>query len=113
MPRIEVAGATLHYEIEGSGSALVLIHGLGSDLHAWDPDVAVFASQHRVVRPDVRGFGESAKPPGPYSPALFAADLAAILADAQVTSAHILGISMGGVIAQRFALDFSSRVRSL
>lgn len=113
MPDVTVEGASLHYEQEGQGTDLVLIHGLGADLHMWDADVAVFARCHRVLRPDVRGFGESDKPTGPYSPALFARDLDAVFTSAAVANAHVVGISLGGVIAQRFALDFPQRVRSL
>jgi len=113
MAQTVVDGVRLHYVQQGQGSDLVLIHGLGADLHIWDADVETLAAHHRVVRADVRGFGASDKPPGPYSPGCFARDLDAVLAAAGVHDAHVLGISMGGVIAQRFALDFPSRVRSL
>jgi 3-oxoadipate enol-lactonase len=113
MPRVRVGDVTLNYEQEGQGTALVLVHGLGADLHIWDNDVAVFARHHRVLRPDVRGFGASDKPPGRYSPAMFACDLDGLLKAGGVENAHVLGISMGGVIAQRLALDFPGRVRSL
>ncbi len=110
---VTVGDVTLHYEQEGDGTDLVLLHGLGDDLHFWDADVQVFARHHRVLRLDVRGFGASDKPSGPYSPSLFARDLDAVFAACGVGAAHVLGISMGGVIAQRFALDYPSRVRSV
>jgi len=113
MPRVAVGDVSLNYEQEGEGTDLVLIHGLGADLHIWDAEAAVFAKHHRVLRVDVRGFGASDSPPGPYSPALFARDLDGVLRARGIVSAHILGISMGGVIAQRFALDFPHPVRSL
>ncbi len=113
MPRVRIGDVTLNYEQEGQGSALVLIHGLGADLHCWDTAAPVFARYHRVLRPDVRGFGASDKPPGPYSPAMFARDLGGLLSACEIENAHVLGISMGGVIAQRFALDYPARVRSL
>ena len=113
MPRARSGDVTLNYEIEGQGTDLVLIHGLGADLHIWDDDAPVLARHHRVLRPDLRGFGASDKPPGPYSPAMFASDVAGLLAACGVENAHVLGISMGGVIAQRLALDFPARVRSL
>lgn len=103
----------MNYEQAGQGTPLVLLHGLGSDLHFWDTPAAVFSQYHCVVRPDVRGFGESDKPRGPYSPSLFARDLNAVLGAAGLDEVHVLGISMGGVIAQRFALDYPTRVRSL
>jgi 3-oxoadipate enol-lactonase len=113
MPRISIGDISLRYELAGEGSDLVLIHGLGGDLHAWDAEVPVFARYHRVLRFDVRGCGASDKPPGPYSPALFARDVDALLAACGIVQAHVLGISMGGVIAQRLALDFPARVRAL
>ena len=73
----------------------------------------MFATHHRVTRPDVRGFGASDKPPGPYSPAMLARDLDGLFAACGIDDAHVVGISMGGVIAQRLALDFPQRVRSL
>lgn len=111
--RETIGDFTVNFEQEGAGSDLVLLHGLGGDLHVWDDDVPAFAAHHRVLRPDVRGFGASDKPAGAYSPALFARDLDALLSARGVAAAHVLGISLGGVVAQRFALDFGARVRSL
>lgn len=113
MPQVETDGATLSYETAGQGTALVLLHGLGGDRHVWDEDAPCFAAHHQVVRPDLRGFGDSAKPPGPYSTEMYARDLLAVLDACEIGTAHLLGISMGGVVAQRFALDFPERVRSL
>jgi 3-oxoadipate enol-lactonase len=113
MPRVDVGALTVNYEQEGEGSDLVLIHGLGADLHYWDVHVPMLARFHRVLRSDVRGFGASDIPAGPYSASLFAHDLDAWLTVCGVVEAHVLGISMGGVIAQRFALDYPARVRSL
>ncbi len=113
MPRVTLGDVALNYEQEGVGADLVLIHGLGGDLHVWDADAATFARYHRVLRYDGRGFGASDKPPGPYSLALFTSDLEALLAVREVRAAHIVGISMGGVIAQRFALEYPACVRSL
>ncbi len=113
MGRVAAGDLALNCEQEGTGTDLILIHGLGADLRFWDDDVPVFARHHRVLRFDVRGFGASDKPAGPYSPLLFARDLDALCAACGVDTAHVLGMSMGGVIAQRFALDHASRVRSL
>ncbi len=111
--RIDLDGIAINYEREGSGTPLVLTHGLGDDLHFWDNLVPELARYHTVIRWDVRGFGLSDKPPGPYTPALLAADLAALLERLEVPVAHVAGLSMGGVIAQRLALDHPARVRSL
>jgi 3-oxoadipate enol-lactonase len=111
--RADAGGVAIHYEIEGSGTPLVLTHGLGDDLHFWDGVTPGLVAHHQVVRWDVRGFGSSDKPPGPYTPSLLAADLAAVLDAAGIKEAHVGGLSMGGVIAQRLALDAPQRVRSL
>ena len=113
MPRVCVGDVSLNFEQQGAGTDLVLIHGLGSDLTFWDAEAAVFATHHRVTRPDVRGFGASDKPPGPYSPGMFARDLDGLFSGCGIADAHVVGISLGGVIAQRLALDFPRRVRSL
>lgn len=108
-----IDGVRLHSEQEGQGTDLILIHGLGMNLRDWDACTPVLARHHRVLRVDVRGFGESEKPAGPYSPQLFARDVAGLARTCRVTCAHVAGISMGGVIAQRLALDFPDLVQSL
>ena len=111
--RADVDGIGIHYEVEGTGTPLVLTHGLGDDLHFWDAVVPALAQHHRVLRWDVRGFGRSDKPAGPYDAVLLAGDLARVLDAAGLPDAHVGGLSMGGVIAQRLALDYPQRVRSL
>lgn len=108
-----IDGLRLHYEQEGQGSDLVLIHGLGGSLHDWAPFMPDLARVHRVLRWDVRGFGQSDKPAGPYTPHLFAQDLAGLVRALGVATIHVAGISMGGVIAQRFTLDYPELVSSL
>src|SRR5947208_16408430 len=110
----EAADTTLHYDLRGSGPRRVgLTHGLGSDLEYWAPHVDALAAHHRVLRWDLRGAGRSAKPPGPYDPGLFARDLGALLDRLGEPEAHLVGHSGGGVVSQRFALDFPERTRSL
>lgn len=111
--RIAAGDLTLNYDSTGSGTPLVLTHGLGDSLYFWDGVAPQLAAHHHLLRWDVRGFGGSDKPPGPYSAARFAADLAALLDALAIDRVHLGGISMGGVIAQRFALDHPRRVRSL
>ncbi|GBD25248.1 3-oxoadipate enol-lactonase 2 [bacterium HR30] len=114
MPVVQVGGGVrLHFLDEGEGSALVLLHGLGGNCHVWDEFVPAFSRHHRIVRPDLRGFGESDRPPGPYTLADYTRDLATLLEHLALTEVHLLGISMGGVIAQRFVLDYPERVRSV
>jgi 3-oxoadipate enol-lactonase len=113
MQRVTAGDINVHYEQVGDGTDMVLIHGLGNDLHLWDAEVPALARHHRVLRFDVRGFGQSDKPPGPYSVGQFAEDVRLLFDACGVRDAHLVGLSMGGVIAQRFALDFPERVRSL
>ncbi len=110
----EANGITLHYELAGEGGPLVVLtHGLGGSLDFFGPHVEALGRGHRVLRWDLRGAGSSAKPAGPYDPALFARDLAGLLDALGERTAYVVGHSGGGVVAQRFALDFPDRVRGL
>jgi 3-oxoadipate enol-lactonase len=111
--RARVGDIELCFESVGEGTPLVLTHGLGNDLTFWDQVVAPLAKSHRVLRWDVRGFGGSDKPAGPYHTTQLAADLAGLLDALGIDRVHLCGLSMGGVIAQRFALDHPKRLRSL
>lgn len=107
-------GVTLHYELRGArGSLVVLTHGLGGDLDFWAPHVEALAAHHRVLSWDLRGAGSSTKTPGPYDLALFARDLATLLDRLGEERVHLVGHSGGGVVSQRFALDFPERAQSL
>ncbi len=109
-----VDGIGLHYELAGTaGPLVVLTHGLGGRLDFYAPHVDALARRYRVARWDLRGAGQSDKPAGPYSPALFARDLAGLLDHLGERAAHLVGHSGGGVVAQRFALDHPARVLGL
>jgi 3-oxoadipate enol-lactonase/4-carboxymuconolactone decarboxylase len=112
---IEVNGLTVHVLQDGPPGApvLVLLHSLGTNAHVWDEQVAALARSFRVIRPDLRGHGLTGCTQGPYSMALFAADLAGLLDALGVTAAHIGGISIGGLIAQAFAAAHPERALSL
>ena len=110
---IRVGDADLHYEVAGTGDTVVLLHGLGSSRRDWESQIARLSTQYRVVSIDLRGHGRSSRPRGPYRMADFAADIAAILAHLGVDSAHICGISLGGMVAFQLAADFPERVRTL
>ena len=111
---ISANGIRLHYDLTGkTGPLVVLTHGLGGRLDFFAPHVEALTAHHRVLRWDLRGAGRSEKPPGPYAPELFATDLAALLDRLGERSAYIVGHSGGGVVAQRFALDFPTRTLGL
>jgi len=104
---------SLVYESRGEGVPLLLVHGLGYDRAGWGPIVAPLAERFRVVSFDNRGVGESDAPRGPYSARQLAEDAVAVLDDAGVESAHVVGTSLGGMIAQELALGWPARVRRL
>ena len=111
--RVKVNDISINYEIAGSGKTLVLIHGLGGSTKSWETTVPLLSGHYQVLTWDVRGHGQSDKPEGNYSAELFASDLAALLRTLGIGSAFVLGHSMGGVIALRFALDFPDLCRAL
>lgn len=111
--RLPVGDAELHYEVAGTGDAVVLLHGLGSSTRDWEPQVAELSKHFRVVSLDLRGHGRSDKSTGPYSIAGFAVDVAALVDHLGIAPAHICGISLGGMVAFQLAADFPALVRTL
>jgi 3-oxoadipate enol-lactonase len=113
MPFAENDGVKIYWEELGQGAPLLLIMGLGWASYLWHRTRPVVAQRYRTITLDNRGVGRSDIPEGPYPIAVMASDAAAVLDAAGVESAHIFGISMGGMIAQEFALQYPGRVRSL
>ena len=115
---VEVNGLELYYREYGcgerSGEPLLLIMGLGGNADWWNPLLLELLSQRfHVVTFDNRGAGRSGKPPGPYSIAQMADDAAGLMERLGWASAHVLGMSMGGMIAQELALRHPDRARKL
>ena len=113
MPHQQVNGVSLYYEVMGAGEPVLLLHGLGSSLRDWERQLPVFVEHYQVIACDVRGHGRSSKPTGPYSVPQFTADIIALLHHLHVESAHVLGLSMGGMIAFQLAVDAPQLVKSL
>ncbi len=113
MAFVENQGARIYWDEEGKGEPLLLIMGLGYPSDMWFRARPSLAARYRTIALDNRGSGRSDVPPGPYPMAVMASDAAAVLNAAGVESAHIYGVSMGGMIAQEFALTYPGRVRSL
>jgi 3-oxoadipate enol-lactonase len=113
MPFIENQGAKIYWDEQGSGEPLLLIMGLSYPSYMWHRTRPFLAEHFRTIALDNRGVGQSDVPPGAYSIATMASDAAAVLDAAGTESAHVFGVSMGGMIAQEFALQYPSRVRSL
>jgi 3-oxoadipate enol-lactonase len=110
---VENQGARIYWDEQGQGAPLLLIMGLGYPSAMWHRSRPVLSRQYRTIALDNRGSGRSDVPAGPYSLALMASDAAAVLDAAGVERAHVFGLSMGGMIAQEFALQYAHRVRSL
>lgn len=106
-------GVKIYWDEEGSGDPLLLVMGLGYPSDAWYRTRPVLAQKYRTIALDNRGVGRTDMPPGPYPIPVMASDAAAVLDAAGVDKAHVFGISMGGMIAQEFAIEHPQRVRSL
>lgn len=113
MPTIQLEEVSLYYEEHGAGPPLLLLHGLGSSGQDWDLLVPRLAASYRVIVPDVRGHGRSDKPAGPYGVPLFARDIAAFLDRLNLSSVHVAGVSMGGMLAFELVIRRPDLVRSL
>jgi 3-oxoadipate enol-lactonase len=113
MPEIRLGDIDVSYDLAGAGVPVVLVHGLGSSARDWEQQVPSLASRYRVLTYDIRGHGRTSKPRGPYSVKQFAEDLAALLERLEHRPAHVVGISMGGMIAFQLAVDHPELVRSL
>jgi len=113
VPYAEVNGQRLYYEVHGEGEPLVIVMGLGGDLLAWARQIPVFAERYRVVAIENRDVGRSSYAEGRYEVADMADDTLAVLDELGIEDFHLLGVSMGGAIAQNVALTAPQRVRTL
>jgi 3-oxoadipate enol-lactonase len=115
MPKVHVNGITLNCQLEGDGpETLVLVNGLADDLVSWDFQVPAFLEAGlRVLRFDNRGIGESDAPAGPYTSRMLADDAKALVDELGLDRFHMMGVSMGGMIAQEFAIAHPQMLRSL
>ncbi len=105
MPTVEVNGIDLYYEIEGDGPPLTMIMGLACTHRQWQWMAPILARSFKVITFDNRGVGKSGKPDIEYTTDMFAADIAGLLNHLNIEKTHIFGISVGGMIAQRFAYN--------
>jgi 3-oxoadipate enol-lactonase len=113
MPSADSDGVSIHYELAGTGDALVLIGGLGVHTGEYRTLIDALAQHHRVLAADNRGAGLSDKPDAAYSYAMMKADTLAAMDDARVDAADIVGFSMGARIALELCLANPERVRTL
>ncbi len=115
MSTADVNGISINYRLEGEGTeTVVLVNGLADDLESWGYQTpALLDAGFRVLTFDNRGVGESDKPAGPYSTKLFAQDTKALVDSLGLSDFHLLGVSMGGMIVQEYALAYPGDIRSL
>jgi len=117
MPEALVNGITINYVIDnedGSAGTIVLINGLADDLASWDFQIpALVEAGYRVLRFDNRGIGATDKPEGPYTSTMLADDAKALVDHLGITSFHLMGVSMGGMVAEEFAIAYPDDITSL
>ena len=113
MPFIELKDATIHYELQGQGEPVLFIQGCGVTGSGWDPQVMELSTDFQCLTFDNRGIGRSKTSDPMLTVEKMAADALALMAAMGWESAHVVGHSLGGVIAQQLALDAPERIRSL
>ena len=113
MPKVRVGDISMYYVEAGSGEPLVLIMGLGGDHLAWGFQFPVFSEKYRVIAFDNRGAGQTDVPDHPYTTRMMADDTVGLMDALGIERAHVLGVSLGGMIAQEIALNHPARTRSL
>lgn len=113
MPKVQANGIEIYYEVHGDGAPLVLISGLGYSLWQWHKMIPLLARHFKVIAFDNRGVGQSDKPAGAYTAQMLAADVAGLLDALGIEKASLMGHSMGGFVAQAFALAYPQRLEKL
>ncbi|MBM3120328.1 MAG: alpha/beta fold hydrolase, partial [Chloroflexi bacterium] len=113
MPTAKVGDINIYYESHGDGEPLLLIQGYGQYSGHWAPLIPSFSREYRVISFDNRGTGRSDKPDIPYTMKMMADDVKRLLDAIGIDSAHVFGVSMGGMIAQEFALNHPDKLISL
>jgi len=114
MPEVRVNDIEIHYEVHGEGFPLVMINGLGANLDWWDPRmVGELSKRFMTVLFDNRGAGRTDVSDRKYTIRLFADDTAGLMDCLGISKAHVLGLSMGGMIAQELVLNYPQKVEKL
>jgi 3-oxoadipate enol-lactonase len=111
--KVAANGISINYTVEGDGPWLVFSHSLACNLHSWNEEARRLSKHFKVLRFDTRGHGASSAPVGPYTLDLLADDLHGLLQALEVGSSHFVGLSMGGMIGQTFALRYPGILKSL
>lgn len=113
MPKAPVNGINMYYQIQGKGIPLVLVQGFAGPHQAWFFQARVFNKYYKVIIFDSRGIGNSGMSGEPYTIRAMVDDVIGLMDYLNIDKAHILGISLGGLIAQEIGISFPERVRKL
>lgn len=113
MPWVQANDVEIFYAESGSGPPVLWLQGLGADHRAWSAQLARFATEYRCIAPDSRDVGRSSPARAAYTLADVATDAAELLRALDAAPAHVVGLSLGGAVAQHLALDHPDVVRSL
>jgi pimeloyl-ACP methyl ester carboxylesterase len=106
----DTGGTKLHYLIAGKGDPVLLLHGYAQTSHMWRPLIAELAETHTVIAPDLRGFGESAKPEGGYDKKTMAQDVRALAASLRHKRIGVVGHDVGLMVAYAYAAQYPTEV---
>src|ERR1700688_1466819 len=112
---VRVNGITMHVQVRGEVRAppVLLLHSLGTSLQLWDGVAELLSARYRPVQMDLRGHGLTSVPRGPYTIDDMAADVIGALDAMDIIEVHVVGVSLGGAVAQRLGVMMRERVRSL
>ncbi len=113
MPLARLNGISINYHVEGEGEPLVMIMGFTANRSGWMPQIPFFKKYYRVITFDNRGAGKSDRPLGPYSIKMMADDIVRLMDLLGIDKTHIMGVSMGGMIAQELSINHPQRVMKL
>jgi pimeloyl-ACP methyl ester carboxylesterase len=113
LPIARIQNININYNVEGTGDPLVMIMGLTAARSGWMSQIPAFRKHFRLITFDNRGAGKSDKPPGPYTTKMMADDVLKLMDYLGIEKAHIIGASMGGMIAQELAINYPERVLKL
>src|SRR5260370_8955329 len=111
--KLNANGIDINYEIEGEGPVVTFSHSLACNLSMWDEQVRALRDRYRVLRYDTRGLGQTGAPAGAYTLDQLADDLEGLLDGLGIAATHFVGLSMGGMIGQAFALKHPAMRPSL
>lgn len=113
MPNAVYKQGKIFYEEKGSGEPLIFIHGVGLDHTMWNQQIDSLSDSFRVIVYDMLGHGGSEHPPGPYSITQYVEQLSGLMEFLNIEKTHLVGFSMGGMVAQAFALDYKNKLKTV